>query len=224
MSKYQVHIPDCVIRNENGININSKEFQLYYYLKILYDRQKSLKVKFNHNQYMGKFGIKSNPTLKKMIGNLHKSGLIKNSIVELPRTEQIVIIMNEEFIGLEPFTRIHVNLYYLINKIGHEGLRLMYYHESRINRTKCKDGLDGEKTYDNWFSYAGIRLIEKETKINRNKISNCNKLLAKLKILKIEGSDLNYSSEYDEFDQEIKTKYTNKYYPLLKNIEDYKFS
>lgn len=224
MSNYKVHIPDCIIRNENGININSKEFLLYYYLKILHDKQKSIKVKLNHNQYMFKFGIKSNPTFKKMINNLYKNELIKNEIEELPRSEQIEIIMNDDYIGLEPFTRIHINLYYLISKIGHEGLRLMYYHESRINRNKCKEGLDGELTYDNWFSYAGIRLIEKETRINRNKITKYNEILEKLGLLKIESSDLQYTGVFNEFDQEIKAKYTNKYYPLLKNIENYQFS
>lgn len=223
MSNYLVHIPDCIIRNENGININSKEFMLYYYLKVLHDKQKTNKVKLNHNQYMCKFGIKSNPTFKKMITNLYKSGLINSDIGELPRTDQIEIIMNEQYIGLEPFTRIHINLYYLIKKVGHEGLRLMYYHESRINRTKCKDGIDGDKTYDNWFSYAGVRLIEKETKINRNKVTETNEKLKKLKLLKVESSDLSYTEEYDEFNQEIKTKYTNKYYPLLHNVENYKF-
>ena len=223
MSKYKVHIPDCIIRNEDQVNINSKEFMLYYYLKILHDKQKSVKVKFNHNQYMSKFGIKSNPTLKKMILNLYKSKLILTDVNELPRTDNLEIELNEEYISKEPFTRLHINLYYLLGKINHEGLRLMYYHESRINRNKSKTDSSDEKTYDNWFSFAGIRLIEKETKINRNKITEYNEKLKKLKLIKIENSDLSYTGEYDEFNQEIKTKYTNKYYPLIDKLEKYKF-
>lgn len=223
MSNYRVHIPDCIIRNENDININSKEFMLYYYLKILYDKQRSSKVKFNHNQYMGKFGIKSNPTLKKMLNSLYENNLILSGIDSLPRTKQINIELNKEYIGIEPFTIIHINLYYLVDRIGHEGLRLMYYYESRINRTKHKEDSKGNKTFDNWFSYAGIRTIEKETKINRNKITECNKEMIRLKILKVENSDLSYSGEYDEFDQEVKTKYTNKYYPLINKLDEYKF-
>jgi hypothetical protein len=87
----------------------------------------------------------------------------------------------------------------------------MYYHESRINRNK-----EGIKC-----SYAGIRTIERETKINHNKIIECHDNLKKLKLLKIEGNDLSYTSTYDEFDQEIKTKYTNKYYPQINKIEEY---
>lgn len=223
MSKYKVHIPDCIIRNEDQININSKEFMLYYYLKILHDKQKSMKIKFNHNQYMAKFGIKSNPTIKKMFLNLYKSKLINNEIIELPRTDSLEIELNEEFISKEPFTRLHINLYYLLGKINHEGLRLMYYHESRINRNKSKTDSGGEKTYNNWFSFAGIRLIEKETKINRNKITEYNEKLKKLKLIKIENNDLSYIGEYDEFSQEIKTKYTNKYYPMIDKLEKYKF-
>lgn len=213
MSKYRVLISDCIIRNEDGIDINSKEFLLYYYLKILHDKQKSSNVELNHSQYMCKFGIKSNPTFKKMISNLYKNKLINTNVESLPKSNLISIDLNDEFIKKEPFTMIHVNLYYLINQIGHDGLRLMYYHESRINRNK-----------DNQYSYAGIRKIEKETKINRNKIIEYHNMLKKIKLLKVENNDLNWTGTYDEFDQEIKTKYTNKYYPQLSNIENYKFS
>lgn len=213
MSKYRVLISDCIIRNEDDMDINSKEFLLYYYLKILHDKQKSTSVELNHSQYMCKFGIKSNPTFKKMISNLYKNNLINTNIDSLPKSSLISVDLNEEYIKKEPFTMIHVNLYYLIKQIGHEGLRLMYYHESRINRNK-----------DNQYSYAGIRKIEKETKINRNKIIEYHDILKKIKLLKVEDNDLNWTGTYDEFDQEIKTKYTNKYYPQLTNIENYKFS
>jgi len=208
-----VLISDCIIRNEDDMDINSKEFLLYYYLKILHDKQKSTSVELNHSQYMCKFGIKSNPTFKKMISNLYKNNLINTNIDSLPKSSLISVDLNEEYIKKEPFTMIHVNLYYLIKQIGHEGLRLMYYHESRINRNK-----------DNQYSYAGIRKIEKETKINRNKIIEYHDILKKIKLLKVEDNDLNWTGTYDEFDQEIKTKYTNKYYPQLTNIENYKFS
>jgi len=213
VSKYRVLISDCIIRNEDDMDINSKEFLLYYYLKILHDKQKSTSVELNHSQYMCKFGIKSNPTFKKMISNLYKNNLINTNIDSLPKSSLISVDLNEEYIKKEPFTMIHVNLYYLIKQIGHEGLRLMYYHESRINRNK-----------DNQYSYAGIRKIEKETKINRNKIIEYHDILKKIKLLKVEDNDLNWTGTYDEFDQEIKTKYTNKYYPQLTNIENYKFS
>ncbi|MED3562280.1 hypothetical protein [Bacillus xiapuensis] len=212
MSKYRVLIPDCIIRNEDGIKINSKEFQMYYYLKILHDKQKSLVVQLNHQQYMCKFGIKSNPTFKKLLDNLYSNGLIKTKVEALPKTNLIDIELNKEYISKQPFTMIHINLYYLISKVSHEGLRLMYYHESRINRKK------------GGFSYAGIRTIEKETKINRNKVIEFHDKLSKLKLLKIEGNDLMWTNTYDEFDQEIKTKYTNKYYPQMNKIEEHNFT
>jgi hypothetical protein len=213
VSKYRVLIPDCIIRNEEGIQINSKEFQLYYYLKILHDKQKSLTVQLNHNQYMCKFGIKSNPTFKKLLDNLYKNNLIKTNVSVLPKSSLLEIKLNEEYIQKKPFTLIHINLYYLIGKVGHEGLRLMYYHESRINRNK-----EG-----NNYSYAGIRSIERETKINHNKIIDTHEKLRKLKLLKIEGNDLSYTGTYDEFEQEIKTRYTNKYYPQINKVEEYTF-
>lgn len=214
MSKYRVLIPDCIVRNEEGIQINSKEFLLYYYLKILHDKQKSITVQLNHNQFMCKFGIKSNPTFKKLLTNLHKNKLILSNINVLPKTDLLQIELNEEYLQKKPFTLIHINLYNMISKIGHEGLRLMYYHESRINRN----------TEGNKYSYAGIRTIEKETKINHNKIIEYHTKLQKLKLLKIEGNELSYTGTYDEFTQEIKTRYTNKYYPQLSSIEEYSFT
>lgn len=213
MSKYRVLIPDCIVRNEDGIQINSKEFLLYYYLKILHDKQKSTNVQLNHQQYMCKFGIKSNPTFKKLLNGLYANGLIQTKVDTLPKSNLIEIELNEEYIQKQPFTMIHINLYYLISKVGHEGLRLMYYHESRINRNKNS----------NQYSYAGIRKIEKETKINHNKIIEYHEKLIKLKLLKVEGNDLTYTNEYNEFDQEIKIKYTNKYYPQMNKIEEYIF-
>jgi hypothetical protein len=214
VSKYRVLISDCIIRNEDGIKINSKEFQLYYYLKILHDKQKTNVVSLNHHQYMCKFGIKSNSTFKKLLKQLLINNLIKTSIEELPKHDQLHIELNPDFLQKQPFTLIHINLYYLITKVGHEGLRLMYYHESRINRNK-----EGNK-----FSYAGIRTIERETKINHNKVIEYHEKLRKLKLLKIDTNDLTYTGTYNEFDQEIKTKFTNKYYPQLKNIEEYNFT
>jgi hypothetical protein len=162
---------------------------------------------------MSKFGIKSNPTFKKLLNGLCANGLIKTNVGALPKSNLIDIELNEAYIQKQPFTLIHINLYYLIGKVCHEGLRLMYYHESRINRNKK----------GNQYSYAGIRKIEKETKINHNKIIEFHEKLSKLKLLKVEGNDLSYTNEYDEFNQEIKTKYTNKYYPQINKIEEYDF-
>lgn len=212
-SKYKVIIPDCIIRNENGININSKDFSLYYYLKILHDKQKSVNVKLNHNKFMAKFGIKTNSTFKGMLKNLYESKLINNIVSDLPRNGIIEIQMNSDYVMMKPFTMIHINLYYLTDKISHEGMRLMYYYESRINRNKD----------DHQFCFAGIRTITQETKINKNKIKEVNDLLKKMKLLKIEKHKLESTGEYDEFDQEYKNKFNNHYNPLLKNVEEYKF-
>jgi hypothetical protein len=214
VSNYRVLISDCIIRNEDGIQINSKEFQLYYYLKILHDKQKSNVVSLNHNQYMSKFGIKSNSTFKKLISQLYKNNLINNIVEELPKQSLIHIEMNKDYIQKQPFTLIHINLYYLINKVSYQGLRLMYYHESRINRN-----IEGNKC-----SYAGIRTIVRETKINHNQVIEYHDKLSKLKLLKVDVNDLSYTGTYDEFTQEIKTKYTNKYYPQLSKIEKYNFT
>jgi hypothetical protein len=151
---------------------------LYYYLKILHDKQKSDIVKFNHQQFMCKFSIKSNPTFKKMLERLYENKLINTKVDCLPKSNAINIELNADYLHKKPFTLIHINLYYLLNKIGHEGLRLMYYYESRINRNDNKSIQ---------CSYAGIRTIEKETKINRNKIIEWNEKLTKLKLLKIEN-------------------------------------
>lgn len=215
MSKYRVLIPDCIIRNEEGIVINSKEFMLYYYLKILHDKQKSLKVKLNHNQYMCKFGIKANSTFKNILNGLHKNKLIHTEIDKLPKSGLIEIEMNEEYIEKKPFTLIHINLYYLIGKIGHEGLRLMYYYESRVNRNKENN---------QQFCYAGVRTIAKETKINRNKVIDVNEELCKLNILNIDKHDLDTDGTMNEFEQVEYTKYNNHYYPLIDKIVKYQFS
>ena len=211
---YRVLIPDCIIRNEDGINVSPKEFLLYYYLKILYDRQKNVKIKLNHNKFMGKFMIKSNVTFKKMVNGLYNSGLIMNRIETLPKHEMIEIELNEEVMQKKPFTMIHVNLYYLVDKIECEGLRLMYYYESRVNRNKqlCSQ-----------FCFAGVRLIIKETKVNKNKLKKINENLVKLKLLKMEKHELKHDGEYNEFDQEINVKYNNHYFPQTHVIKNWKF-
>lgn len=212
MSNYRVHIPDCIIRNENGINLNPKEFALYYYLKILYDKQKSLVVKLNHSKFMCAFGIKDNVTFKKCINNLYNNNLILSDIKELPRQGLISVELNKDYIGIQPFTRLHINLFYLADEVRCEGLRLLYYYESRINRNKDS----------NQFCFTGIRTIAKETKVNKNKVNEYNEKLRKLKLLKIEKHELKKQDEmYNEFDQELVTKFSNHYTPRLDILGNY---
>ena len=206
MSEYKVLISDCITRNEEGIHINSKEFALYYHLKILYDKQKKSKhVQFNHHKFMCWYGIKTNSTLKTMLKNLYSNNLIHNLIEELPRQSNLTIEINEEYVEKKPFTMISVNLYYQMEKIGHEGLRLLYYYESRINRRKDQ----------HQYCFSGIRSISKETKINKNKVKEINDKLSKLKMLKVVKHELTYTDTYDEFDQNIKSKFNNHYTPNL---------
>lgn len=211
---YRVLIPDCVIRNEDGINISPKEFVLYYYLKILYDRQKNTKIKLNHNKFMAKFNIKTNTTFKKLVSGLHENKLIMNNIDKLPKHENIIIELNEEILQRKPFTMIHINLYHLYEKVECEGLRLIYYYESRVNRSKqiCSQ-----------FCFAGIRTIAQETKINKNKLKGINEKLVKLKLLKMEKHEMGGIGMYNEFNQEINIKYNNHYFPLIQNIKDWEY-
>lgn len=163
---------------------------------------------------MSKFEIKANNTFKSMLNKLYVNKLILNDVKDLPRHGVIEIEMNEEYIKLEPFTRMHINLYYLVDKIGHEGLRLIYYYESRINRNKD----------NHQFCFAGIRTIANETKINKNKVKQFNDLLKKMKLLKIEYHELEKDDTFDEFNQEQNNKFNNHYQPRLDEIKNYKFN
>jgi len=160
---------------------------------------------------MFKFGIKSNTTLKSMLKSLYDNSLINTEITQLNRHDNLIIELNDKYIMKKPFTLMHINLYYMVNKIGCDGIRLMYYYESRINRNK-----DSHQ-----FCFTGVRRISAETKVNKNKINDVNRNLKKSKILKIECHGLENTYEYDEFDQEIKSRYNNHYVPLLDKIEKF---
>lgn len=203
-------VPDCIVRNENNININPKEFATYCFLKLqhYYSKDKNV-VEFAHRKMMYNLSIDDTRTFKKILNNLYKNKLILNGIDKFPKHDTLKIHINNEYINMKPFTKMHINLLYALPYIDCYGLRLIYYYESRINRPNGQE-----------FSFASIRTIAKETKMDKNMVIIYNEKLVKLRLLKIVKHELEHTGMYDSLDMAHITKFNNHYYPRLDRIEN----
>lgn len=208
MAVFKIQIPTEVIRNPE---ISHEAFLIYcklvqhYYIK----KQENLTLEIDHKKFMYFSNIKSNQTLKKGIDQLFKSGLVENKIDTLPRAGNIYIKLSEKYVSNNKEFNFAQLPYYFLDKcmvasIGYEGLRILYYLKSFINKA-------------NEFCFCSRERIAEEIGSSPNTIDKYTNRLKKIKLIKIEKHALEkdgYWSEEDEFGNQKETfiKYNNHYY------------
>ncbi|MNK97755.1 hypothetical protein D3C87_1181020 [compost metagenome] len=160
------------------------------------------------NEFKRALDINDNRTLKKSLSSLFKNSYLRSEC-KIVRGKPLTIEINEERFKLnDNFTQLPTKLLSMIKEIGCVGVRLLYYYESYIIRSKVR----------NQFCYAAIDSIYTDTGISQKTILKYNELLRKAKLLKIEKHELKTDYEYTEADELIFTRYNNHYYVRLENI------
>ncbi|ARK30794.1 hypothetical protein [Halalkalibacter krulwichiae] len=209
---FKIQIASEVVRDKT---INDKEFVLYVKLVQLYQRhgQREEYVIKEYEQLMHFLKFKDNRTFKKCWNSLHKRGLIRNEIKNLPKTHPLPVRINPEYIPRKKenpikFTQLTHRLIdrYVLDKIGYTGVRIMYYLESYIDRTKF--------LWDH-YAYPSEELIAEDTGNSRTTIIKYIKILDKVNLMKVQRNYLE-SNGIDVTDKgkEIETfiRWNNKYF------------
>lgn len=196
-------MPDLIIRNRN---ITSIDFVILLYFKYLYfinGKGVLFQVELQHmkNDIM----INDNRTIKKSFENLFQLGFINKIIIK--QNNPLDVELNVELLSTEPYTRLPTSIINNISKIGHTGVRLLYYYESYINRRKS-----------NSFCFASFKTIESETGITDKTISKYNSVLIDNKLIKIIRHEIETYSDYKENSGQKFDKYNNHYYVNIERI------
>lgn len=197
---FKIQIPTEVIKNPKISNesffVYAKLIQHYYVYK-----GKSNVLCINHAKFMYFANIKSNRTFKKCLDELYENKLIINNIKILPRRGNIEIeladINNHKFAQLEFWFLDQC----VLNEIGYEGYRLLYYLKSYINNYKE-------------HCFCSRETIANDIGSSPNTVDKYCKRLEKLKLIKIHKHELKSDGTYDnEFTtRENFTKYNNHYF------------
>lgn len=214
MSKvFQIQLPISIIRNPDiscvTFYVYAKLIQHYYVHKGNSDT-----LKIDHKKFMYFSNINSNKTFKKVLLELFNNKLIKRYIEQLPRSGLMEIELNT-FFNKEKKYQFAQLPFYLLDKcvldvIGYEGYRLLYYYKSYINDARQ-------------FCFCSRDTIARDIGISDNSVDKYNKILKKCKLVRITKHELKGNEEYDknEFGTIIEkfTKYNNHYMLRLDQFE-----
>lgn len=211
---FQIQIATEIIRNKqlshDSFYVYCKLIQHYYVRK-----DKSVVLNIDHKKFMYFSNIKSNQTFKKCVNQLHEQGLIVTKIDTLPRSGMIEIKLNSKYVGNRKEYKFAQLPYYLLdqcvlNQIGYEGFRLLFYLKSYVN-----NGME--------YCFCSREVIADEIGSNPKTVDKYTLILKKSKLIKIVKHELKSSGEYemDEFgtDKEKFTKYNNHYFLRFDQFE-----
>lgn len=205
--KMSIQIQTEIVRN-SLFYLNNGEFLLYARLLFLWFRNyKDNNIPIDHKKLMVNLEVTDTRTLRKRINKLYELGLINNNIERFPNRGEIIIQFNDNPFESKHFTMIPATIFNYIGRIDEHCFRLLFYYKSYINYDKNKD-----------FCFVGVRKICEDLKMSRSTLINCNNILVKNKLLKIEKHKLESLYEYGVNDELIYDKYNNHYYVEEENF------
>ena len=211
---FKIQIPNSIVRSST---FSPVEFVIIGNLIQAYYMQpgdnKQCIFQIDHSLFMCHSKVKKNETFKKYLSNLYNNGIILNEIEKLPRKEGLEIHINPNLINPEYFTQMDYTTISrkVIDKVGHTGIRLLYYYESFINRKENKQ-----------FTFVSVETIQKETGLSNKTITEYNKKLKAAYFIKVETNPLEH--EYfttKKGERLLFTKYNNHYYVKQENINKF---
>lgn len=217
MKYFKLQIPTSIIRDYTFkpivFAVYLKLIQLYYQ----YGNHEILE--FHHKIIMDDLQIKDNRSFKAALDELYNRGYILTEIKKLPINKALTIHLNinvlpqytkANFTQL-PFVVVERNI---MQVIGQNGLRLLYYYYSYINNKDTK----------RQFCFTSLQTISLETGLSKATIIKFNDILEKNRFIKIEDHILSTNNEYiTKNKKEVLyfTKYNNHYFVNVENIISY---
>lgn len=179
---FKIQVPQSIVRNKD---ITDREFVLLAKLIQAYYTQpgneKELTFTIDHKQIMYFTNLPNRKKFVECLKELHKHGLITNKIQSLPKKNGLEITLSQNvipelnkkqlFVQLESYV-LHRSI---IEKVGHTGVRVLYYIKSYINYKQL--GKD--------HCYASEKLMANNLGLTEKTIIKYIKILEKIKLIKI---------------------------------------
>ncbi|MBT2736147.1 replication/maintenance protein RepL [Bacillus sp. ISL-7] len=216
---FKIQVPTEIVRSNS---LSSGEFVLLLKLIDAYYGQttKSLEISVDYKALMFYSAIKDQSTFKKRLEGLHKLGIVENEIGDLPRKGELKISLNKDVIpqlrdAKGVFTQLPsiVISRKMIESVGDTGIRLLYYYMSYIN----------PKSVNKNKCYAAEKTIAEHLGITEKTVIKHNKILNKLKFIKIEKHEVEKDiyTTVNGKEKYLFQKYNNHYSLRLDKIQEF---
>jgi DNA-binding MarR family transcriptional regulator len=203
---FEIQLPTEIIRNSevrhDTFYVFAKLIQHYYMQQV-----KNCTLHIDHKKFMFYANIKSNQTFKRCMNELCELGLVKGKVKKLPRHGLIEIELNSIYVKNGKDYYFAALPYYFLDKhmldvMGYEGYRLMYYFRSHIS------------SYDK-FCFSSQEKIAEVIGSSPNTVDKYCKILKKMKLIRIIKHEVGSTGEFEIVkgeEREVYTRYNNHYY------------
>jgi hypothetical protein len=202
-----LQVPTFLVRNE-GVQLNATDFTMWASLKNAAFITGCLELSVDHLTLKNQLNIKDSRVLKTSLTTLYRHGLINSWDGHLPKRKPLMIDVDGDVVGRKPFTQLPATVLSHIRTIGHIGLRILFYYESRINRTRLQ----------RQFCFSSFESISKELGISPTTLSKYNTLLVSSGLLTITKSALATDNSYNSDGSLIFNRFNNHYTPNIDRI------
>jgi hypothetical protein len=218
---FKIQIPQSIVRSNK---ISDKEFvvltKLIQYYKSQPGDDKSLTFTIiSYKKLMNYVNITDQRTFTTCLKGLYKNNYINNEIKRLPRNGQLTISLSPnvipELAEEKLFTQLEswvINMS-VIEKVGHTGVRMLYYLMSWINYTQR--GKD--------HCYASVERMAKDIGVSEKTFIKYTGILEDVKFIKVVRHDINLENQVDKNGNEnlLLDRWNNHYYIKLENIKKF---
>jgi hypothetical protein len=218
---FKIQIPQSIVRSNK---ISDKEFVLLAKLIQIYKSQpgdeKSLTFTIiSYKKLMNFVNITDQRTFTACLKGLSKNNYITNEINRLPRNGKLTISLSPnvipELAEEKLFTQLEswvINMS-VIEKVGHTGVRMLYYLMSWINYTQV--GKD--------HCYASVERMAKDIGVSEKTFIKYTGILEHANFIKVVRHDINLENQVDKNGNEnlLLDRWNNHYYIKLENIKKF---
>lgn len=219
---FKIQVPQSIVRNKD---ISDREFVLLAKLIQAYYTQpgnnKELTFTIDHKQIMHFTNLPNRKKFVECLKGLHQHGLIINEIKSLPKKNGLEITLSQivipelnkdkkqMFVQLESYV-LHRNI---IEKVGHTGVRILYYIMSFINYKQT--GKD--------HCYASIIGMAEELGITEKTFIKYIKILEQIKFIRVKRHPAKPFYKDDKHGNEklLFERLNNEYYIKHDNFKKY---
>ncbi|WP_042455594.1 helix-turn-helix domain-containing protein [Neobacillus dielmonensis] len=218
---FKIQIPQSIVRSNE---ITEKEFVLLAKFIQIYKSQpgdkKSLTFTIvSYKKLMNYINITDQRTFTACLKGLVKKKYIANEIKRLSRNGKLTISLSPKVIPELTDEKLFTQLEYwvinmsVIEKVGHTGVRILYYLMSWINYTQ--EGKD--------HCYASVERMAKDIGVSEKTFIKYIGILEDLKFIKVVRHETTIEYKNDKYGNEnlLLDRWNNHYYIKLENIKKF---
>lgn len=211
-NEFKIQIPQSIVRNNE---VSDKEFVLLGKLIQIYksqpgeDKNLTYTIK-SYKKLMNYINITDQRTFRECLNGLYQKELITEDIIRLPRNGNLTISLSQKVIPDlnegQMFTQLESAVLNMsvIEKVGHTGVRILYYLKSWINYSQ----------YGKDHCYASVERMSDELGASEKTFIKYIQILEKVNFIKVKR----FEPKQDDF---LLERWNNHYFILHENIKKF---